>query len=106
MLAVIVNPMSGPRGRRGAVGDRVDLARRVAADRGEAADVFVTEQAGHARTLADAARAGGARLVVAWGGDGTVNEVAGARCGGDGPPRGRAGGSGDGGRARARPAFR
>jgi YegS/Rv2252/BmrU family lipid kinase len=38
----------------------------------------VTERSGHARDLAaDAVRAGAA-LVVAWGGDGTVNEVASA----------------------------
>lgn len=36
----------------------------------------MTEQPGHARALTRAARASGARLVVAWGGDGTVNEVA------------------------------
>ena len=55
----------------------------MAAACGEQADVFVTEQAGHARELARAARAGGARLVVAWGGDGTVNEVASALAFGD-----------------------
>jgi diacylglycerol kinase family enzyme len=38
----------------------------------------VTERKGHARELAAAAAARGARLVVAWGGDGTVNEVASA----------------------------
>jgi YegS/Rv2252/BmrU family lipid kinase len=63
----------------------VELARRVAAACGENADVFVTEQAGHAKDLARAARAGGARLVVAWGGDGTVNEVASALAFGDVP---------------------
>jgi diacylglycerol kinase (ATP) len=38
--------------------------------------VFVTERAGHARELAGAALERGVRLVLAWGGDGTVNEVA------------------------------
>jgi diacylglycerol kinase (ATP) len=73
-IAVIINPIAG--GRAGAVAGRVELARRVAADCGEAADVSVTEQPGHARALAKAARENGARLIVAWGGDGTVNEVA------------------------------
>lgn len=36
----------------------------------------MTEQPGHARALTRAARENGARLVIAWGGDGTVNEVA------------------------------
>jgi len=40
--------------------------------------VFVTERPGHARELAAAALRRGARLCIAWGGDGTVNEVASA----------------------------
>jgi YegS/Rv2252/BmrU family lipid kinase len=40
--------------------------------------VFVTERRGHARELAAGAVARGARLVIAWGGDGTINEVASA----------------------------
>jgi len=40
--------------------------------------VFVTEAVGHARELAKAAVKRGARLVLAWGGDGTINEVASA----------------------------
>jgi len=73
-ISIIINPVAG--GRPGAVGGRVELARRVAADCGEAADVSVTEAPGHARARAKAARENGARLIVAWGGDGTVNEVA------------------------------
>jgi diacylglycerol kinase (ATP) len=73
-IAIIINPIAG--GRRGPVGALVDLARRVAADCGEAADVTVTEAPGHARVLAQAARSSGARAIVAWGGDGTVNEIA------------------------------
>jgi YegS/Rv2252/BmrU family lipid kinase len=45
---------------------------------GDHAEVFVTERAGHARELAKSAVRRGARLVMAWGGDGTVNEVASA----------------------------
>ena len=73
-VSIIINPIAG--GRADAVGRRVELARRVAADCGEAADVSVTERPGDVRARARAAREHGARLIVAWGGDGTVNEVA------------------------------
>ena len=43
---------------------------------GEIAEIVVTERAGHARLLAAAAVRRGSRLVIAWGGDGTINEVA------------------------------
>ncbi len=39
-------------------------------------DVRITEQRGNARTLARSMIADGAETVVAWGGDGTINEVA------------------------------
>jgi diacylglycerol kinase (ATP) len=55
---------------------RAQLARSVVDDDGVPADVQVTERVGHARELASAAVARGARLVIAWGGDGTINEVA------------------------------
>ena len=45
---------------------------------GDHAEVFVTERPGHARELTKAAVRRGARLVFAWGGDGTINEVASA----------------------------
>jgi len=47
--------------------------------------VFVTERQGHARELTKAAVARGARLVMAWGGDGTINEVASALVFGEVP---------------------
>src|SRR4051794_27108110 len=75
-ILVVINPVAG--GRSTPVGERVDVARRVAAEFGETADVFVTEGRGHAREMAQAAAAHGTRLVVAWGGDGTINEVASA----------------------------
>jgi diacylglycerol kinase family enzyme len=75
LVTVIINPVSG-----GATPDqarvRADLAARVIAATGEAAEVFVTQGRGHARELAAAAVHRGARLVFAWGGDGTINEVA------------------------------
>ena len=57
---------------------RADLASAIVDRHGDAADVFVTERPGHARELTKAAVARGARLVMAWGGDGTINEVASA----------------------------
>ncbi len=47
--------------------------------------MFVTEAVGHARELATAAVRRGARLVIAWGGDGTINEVASALAFGEVP---------------------
>lgn len=47
--------------------------------------MFLTERRGHARELAAAAVARGVRLVLAWGGDGTINEVASALAFGDVP---------------------
>ena len=77
---VIINPLSGP-GRRDAAArgrDRAALARRALDDVGRAGRVEVTTHGGHARAIAQAAAAEGASLVVAWGGDGTMNEVASA----------------------------
>jgi diacylglycerol kinase family enzyme len=51
-------------------------AAALIASRGEEAEVMLTTRRGHARELAKNALARGDRLVVAWGGDGTVNEVA------------------------------
>ena len=78
MIAVIINPISG-------AGRRPDVARQ-RAERATAfllghhvdGEVFVTERAGHARELALGALGRGVTLCVAWGGDGTVNEVASA----------------------------
>jgi YegS/Rv2252/BmrU family lipid kinase len=73
-IAIIINPIAGgiPSGQARA---RAELASGVVASCGERADVFVTERRGHARQLAHAAVLGGARRVLAWGGDGTLNEV-------------------------------
>ena len=76
-VAIIINPLSGgaspAKGRR-----RAEVAVDALARAGEDGDVFVTEHRDHARELAMAAAKHGARLVIAWGGDGTINEVASA----------------------------
>ena len=75
MIAFIINPISGgvsPDAARA----RAELASTIVDRQGDPAEVFVTERHGHARELAKAAVARGARLVMAWGGDGTINEVA------------------------------
>jgi YegS/Rv2252/BmrU family lipid kinase len=73
---VVINPISGPRRHR-SVADCTALAMEVFARHGIAVDVRVTTARGDARAFSEQARADGAGLVCAWGGDGTINEVAG-----------------------------
>ncbi|HEY3383646.1 MAG TPA: diacylglycerol kinase family protein [Vicinamibacterales bacterium] len=75
---VIVNPVSGGR-RRGLTWEQRLRIARAALDRhGDGGRVVMTEHAGHAHELARCGVAEGRRAVVAWGGDGTINEVASA----------------------------
>ena len=76
--AVIINPTAGAGAGTGDTRARSAIVARAAERAGVTAEVFVTERAGHARELALAASGRGAAVVVAWGGDGTVNEVASA----------------------------
>jgi YegS/Rv2252/BmrU family lipid kinase len=76
--AVIINPISGTGGRPDAARRRAEQAAALLTARGLDADIFVTERGGHAREMAAAAVDRGTALVIAWGGDGTVNEVASA----------------------------
>jgi YegS/Rv2252/BmrU family lipid kinase len=76
--AVIINPISGTGGRPDAARQRAEQAAALLLARGVDAEIFVTERGGHARELAAAVVNRGTALVVAWGGDGTVNEVASA----------------------------
>ena len=46
---------------------------RVAAERGLEGDTYFSEKQGHLADLAREAAAGGAKLLIAVGGDGTVN---------------------------------
>ena len=75
MIAFIINPISGGV-RPDAARARAELASAIVDRHGDPAEVFVTDRPGHARELTKAAVARGARLVMAWGGDGTINEVA------------------------------
>ena len=72
---LIINPISGPK-RRGTGAERVDLAMRAFERLGVNGEIRMTERAGHAHELALDASASGAELVIGWGGDGTINEVA------------------------------
>lgn len=74
-VAVILNPISGARGRPGSVEDCVRLATGLLGAEGVDAEVHVTAYRRHGFELARAAVGRGASLVFAWGGDGTVNDV-------------------------------
>ena len=76
-IAIIVNPTAGgTRSNRGRAA--IALGSNVVDRDGTPAEWFLTTRPGHARDLAKAAVARGVRLVIAWGGDGTINEVASA----------------------------
>jgi YegS/Rv2252/BmrU family lipid kinase len=79
---IVINPISGPRRHR-SIDDCTALARGVLGRHGFEVEVAVTRARGDARRLSERARADGAGLVVAWGGDGTINEVGSALVGSD-----------------------
>ncbi|MEO8257137.1 MAG: YegS/Rv2252/BmrU family lipid kinase [Acidobacteriota bacterium] len=83
-VAVIINPVSGG-APPGTAGVRAAAAAAILERHGEIAEVSITERPGHAYDLAQAAVRRGARLVIAWGGDGTINEAASALAFGDVP---------------------
>jgi len=75
-IAVVINPISGTGGRIEVARARAAQASAFLSSRGsDPSNVFITERSGHARELALAAVARGVTTVVAWGGDGTMNEV-------------------------------
>lgn len=73
---VIINPVAGGRRRGLPVDRRVRLVQSALARHGAEGRVVLTERPGHAPELARQAVEDGAATVVAWGGDGTINEVA------------------------------
>jgi YegS/Rv2252/BmrU family lipid kinase len=82
-VAVIINPISGAGRRRDVARVRAEQAAALVEKRRLNAEVFVTERPGHARELAQAGLRRGVTTFVAWGGDGTVNEVGSALVGSD-----------------------
>jgi diacylglycerol kinase (ATP) len=74
-VLAIINPISGAGANPSIAAERIALLRLEAERRGIAVDIHLTERGGHARELATAAAAAGAKLVIVWGGDGTINEA-------------------------------
>ena len=74
-VIAIINPVSGAGADTTVAARRVAMLRDAAERRGIDVDIHLTARAGHARDFATAAVASGAPLVIAWGGDGTINEV-------------------------------
>lgn len=77
MITIIINPLSGARGRHDVGARRAVLAKRfLDAHQLDSSRVLVSKNPGHAIVLAREAVSAGSSLVCAWGGDGTLNEVA------------------------------
>jgi YegS/Rv2252/BmrU family lipid kinase len=77
----ILNPLSGAGASPDVARRRVALLETRFRSAGVDGSVHLTERGGHARELTLAARQQHATLVIAWGGDGTINEVASALAG-------------------------
>ena len=77
-VAFVINPVAGSAFRGGSPGGVVDAVRRRCAAAGVPHEVAITKRPGHGRELAAGLADRGFSPVVAWGGDGTVNEVASA----------------------------
>ena len=81
-VGVIINPVSGRHGRDPSTGPRrAEIARRTLEAAGADAEVVLTRAAGDAAVLARGFADRGVDLVVAWGGDGTINQTAGPLIG-------------------------
>jgi diacylglycerol kinase (ATP) len=77
---VVINPIAGP-GRARNLGACIDLATTILSTHGYDTSVRVTQGPADASRFASEAIAAGTDLVVAWGGDGTVNGTASAVAG-------------------------
>lgn len=96
-IGIVINPIAGRRGSRpGEAARRQAFVLRETAAAGVVADVRLTEARDHARVLARACVDAGCEVVVAMGGDGTVNEVAQGLLGSEVPMGIIPCGSGDG----------
>jgi diacylglycerol kinase (ATP) len=86
-VIVIINPLSGPGG--GSVESRerlhAGLAAHVLERRRLPHRIVVTRYAGHGAVIARDAVRDRADLIIAWGGDGTINEIASALVSGSIP---------------------
>lgn len=92
---VIVNPIAGP-GRSKILDRCATIARSTLTTHGYSAEIVVTESPSDAHRFAREAIASDARLVVAWGGDGTINGAGSALMGTSVPLGIVPGGSGNG----------
>lgn len=92
---VIINPIAGS-GRATTIGACSDLARSVLSRHGFEADIRVTGAPVDAYRFAGEARDAGHDLVIAWGGDGTVNGAGAALAGSPVPLAVIGAGSGNG----------
>jgi diacylglycerol kinase (ATP) len=75
-VAIVINPVAGVGGTLERARRRAELAMDLLVAAQVEPDITITEGTGHAAELARGAVERGARVVIAWGGDGTVNEVA------------------------------
>jgi diacylglycerol kinase (ATP) len=80
-VVAIVNPLSGAGATPGVAEHRVALLHAKFTTANIAGTVHLTERRHHAGELARAAHDAGARMVIAWGGDGTINEIGTALAG-------------------------
>jgi diacylglycerol kinase (ATP) len=75
-VAIIINPVAGGRRRSLPPDQRVRLVEQALDRHRLTGRIELTRAAGHARELAREAVDRGCSLVIGWGGDGTINDVA------------------------------